>query len=189
MRQTTICHKGNEQLTLQLERPEPIYILLRHRSTLKGFSLEPIRGFFNQHLDTLGLESHGKILAFSMPINVWVYSVGGGLHVDLSNRNRIPQAGTRGWRQRAACTKRAISIALPLCPSSPLEVPQASLRDPCLNLLGLLWEVCTSQWMNPVSFITRGSRHHCETKQNWKNNTLHIRPISPTLFIPLPPLK
>lgn len=65
-----------------------------------------------------------------MPISVWVCSAGEGLHLDLHNRNRIPQAGTLGWRQRAACTKRTISIALPLCPSSPLELPQASLRDP-----------------------------------------------------------
>ncbi len=108
---------------------------------------------------------------------------------NLHNRNRIPQAGTHGWRQRehSSFYKKGHFN----CPSSlsqfTLRGPSGKFKRPRLNRLAPLWEVCTSQWMNPVSFITRGSRHHCETKQNWKNNTLHGQPTSPTSFIPPPP--
>lgn len=67
----------------------------------------------------------------------------------------------------------------------PLEVPQVSLR---VTVSAPLWEVRTSHWMNPVSFISRGSRHHCERKQNWKNNTIHAQARLPNLiYTPNPP--
>lgn len=81
------------------------------------------------------------------------------------------------------------------CPSSlaqfTLTGPPGEFKRHRLARFAPLWEVRTSHWMNPVSFITRGSRHHCETKQNWKkksHNTwtahLHNLIYTPALLPP-----
>lgn len=101
----------------------------------------------------------------------------------MHNRNRIPQ--TRKEAERQYLSQNGLFQSPFPSPISPSEVPQVSLKRHRLNGFALLWEVCTSHWMNRVSFITRGSSTTAKRNKSEKNkrqytDSPHLYPRPPT---------